>query len=83
MSGFPVAPAAREAARRGLVDAEPRVFWTSHEGVSYEVSAADSPDGTWTVLDTKPGGVGQSTTFYIDPASPAAAERHYKIGVPY
>ena len=32
MSGFPVAPAAREAARRGLVDAEPRVYWTSRPG---------------------------------------------------
>ena len=32
MSGFPVAPAAREAARRGLADAEPRVFWTSQAG---------------------------------------------------
>ena len=29
MSAFPVSAAAREAARRGLADAEPRVFWTS------------------------------------------------------
>jgi glycine/D-amino acid oxidase-like deaminating enzyme len=29
---FPVTPAAREAARRGLADAEPRVFWTSQPG---------------------------------------------------
>lgn len=29
MSAFPIAPAAREAARRALTEAEPRVFWTS------------------------------------------------------
>ena len=32
MSAFPVTPAAREAARRGLADAEPRVFWTAQAG---------------------------------------------------
>ena len=32
MSAFPVAAAAREAARRGLADAEPRVFWTAQAG---------------------------------------------------
>lgn len=32
MSGFPVTPAARDAARRALADAVPRVFWTSQPG---------------------------------------------------
>ncbi|MCA1780666.1 MAG: FAD-binding oxidoreductase [Intrasporangiaceae bacterium] len=32
MSPFPVAPGAGQAARRALVDAEPRVFWTAQPG---------------------------------------------------
>ena len=65
------------------LDGRTRVIWTSQEGVSYEISAAGDPAGDWTVLDTRSGGAGQSTTFYIDPGSPAAPRRHYKIGVPY
>lgn len=32
MSGFPVTPAARDAARRALTDADPSVYWTSQPG---------------------------------------------------
>lgn len=32
MSGFPIDPAAPDAARRALADAEPQVFWTSQPG---------------------------------------------------
>jgi len=32
MSGLPVPPAARDAARRALADAAPKVFWTSQPG---------------------------------------------------